>query len=241
MGPLNGLTIIEISGIGPGPFAAMSLADMGADVIRVERPGGSMFSNAQEPRLDFLNRGKRCISVNLKDPAGVDTVLRLVEQAADGSDYPIIFDLTANGLGSSVNLLTLAFRPPFLAATLCLIIAMLIVGWRAFKRFGPAVAEAPVTAFGKSRLVANGAGLIVRAGRLRLLAEPYADLSARRIAGALGLAKADPEAIDAAVQRRLPDEEPYSNRAARLRAANTPTDILRAARALKELEGKLSK
>ncbi len=81
MGPLKGLTIIEIAGIGPGPFAAMSLADMGADVIRVERPGGSMFSNAQEPRLDFLNRGKRCISVNLKDPAGVDTVLRLVAEA----------------------------------------------------------------------------------------------------------------------------------------------------------------
>ena len=81
MGPLKGLTIIEIAGIGPGPFAAMSLADMGADVIRVERPGGSMFSNAQEPRLDFLNRGKRCISVNLKDPEGVDTVLRLVEKA----------------------------------------------------------------------------------------------------------------------------------------------------------------
>ena len=81
MGPLKGLTVIEIAGIGPGPFAAMSLADMGADVIRVERPGGSMFSNAQEPRLDFLNRGKRCISVNLKNPDGVDTVLRLVEKA----------------------------------------------------------------------------------------------------------------------------------------------------------------
>ena len=81
MGPLQGLTIIEISGIGPGPFAAMSLADMGADVIRVERPGGSMFSNAQEPRLDFLNRGKRCICVDLKTPEGVDTILELVTQA----------------------------------------------------------------------------------------------------------------------------------------------------------------
>jgi alpha-methylacyl-CoA racemase len=81
MGPLNGLTIIEIAGIGPGPFAAMSLADMGADVIRVERPGGSLFSNAQEPRLDFLNRGKRCISVNLKEADGVDTILRLVDKA----------------------------------------------------------------------------------------------------------------------------------------------------------------
>lgn len=81
MGPLKGLTIIEISGIGPGPFAGMSLADMGANVIRVERPGGTDFSNAQEPRLDFLNRGKRCICVNLKEPEGVATVLQLLEKA----------------------------------------------------------------------------------------------------------------------------------------------------------------
>lgn len=81
MGPLQGLTVIEIAGIGPGPFAAMSLADLGADVIRVERPGGSAISNAQEPRLDVLNRGKRCISIDLKQPGGVATVLRLVEGA----------------------------------------------------------------------------------------------------------------------------------------------------------------
>ena len=81
MGPLQGLTIIEITGIGPGPFAAMLLADMGADVIRVERPGGSMFTAAHNPKLDFLNRNKRCISIDLKNAAGVDTVLTLLEKA----------------------------------------------------------------------------------------------------------------------------------------------------------------
>ena len=81
MGPLNGQTIIEISGIGPGPFAAMLLADMGANVIRVERPGGTMFTAAQNVKLDFLNRNKRCLSVNLKEADGVETVLRLVEKA----------------------------------------------------------------------------------------------------------------------------------------------------------------
>jgi alpha-methylacyl-CoA racemase len=78
MGPLQGLTIIEIAGIGPGPFAAMLLADMGADVIRVERPGGSMFTAAHNPKLDFLNRNKRCISINLKTAEGVDTVLTFI-------------------------------------------------------------------------------------------------------------------------------------------------------------------
>ncbi|MEM8724338.1 MAG: DUF4350 domain-containing protein [Pseudomonadota bacterium] len=177
----------------------------------------------------------------LSDGERAAMALRLVERAGYGSDYPVTFDLTLNGLGASVNLLTLAFRPPFLAATLCLIVAMLIVGWRSFQRFGPAVANGPAIAFGKSRLVTNGAGLIMRAGRLRLLAKPYADLSARRLADALGLTKHDPETIDAALALRLPQEEPFSRRAARLRDATKPSEILRAAQALKELEGKLSK
>lgn len=81
MGPLAGLTLIEISGLGPGPFAAMLLADMGADVIRVERPGGGMFSATQNLKLDFLNRNKRCISINLKHEDGVSTVMKLLEKA----------------------------------------------------------------------------------------------------------------------------------------------------------------
>jgi len=77
-GPLEGFRIIEIAGIGPGPFAAMMLADMGAEVIRVDRaqavgtPGSSR---------DLLNRGRRSIAIDLKHPDGPETVLRLVESA----------------------------------------------------------------------------------------------------------------------------------------------------------------
>lgn len=78
MGPLQGVKVLEIAGIGPGPFAGMMLADMGADVIRVERPKGGMFGD--NPKLDILNRGKRCIGVDLKTPEGVETVLKLAEQ-----------------------------------------------------------------------------------------------------------------------------------------------------------------
>jgi alpha-methylacyl-CoA racemase len=78
MGPLNGTRVIEISGIGPGPFAAMVLGDMGANVIRVARPGGGMFGSGP---TDFLNRSKRCVCVDLKKPGGVDVVLRLVDGA----------------------------------------------------------------------------------------------------------------------------------------------------------------
>jgi crotonobetainyl-CoA:carnitine CoA-transferase CaiB-like acyl-CoA transferase len=79
VGPLTGITVVEIAGIGPGPFAGMLLADMGADVIRVERPGGGLF--AGNPELDYLNRGKRCIALDLKSAGGVAALLRLIEKA----------------------------------------------------------------------------------------------------------------------------------------------------------------
>ena len=72
--------MIELAGIGPGPFAAMLLADLGAEVLRVDRPGGG--TGFGPPELDLLNRGKRSVAVDLKHPDGVDTVLGLVEQAA---------------------------------------------------------------------------------------------------------------------------------------------------------------
>jgi alpha-methylacyl-CoA racemase len=78
MGPLAGLRIVEISGIGPGPFCAMMLADMGAEVLRVERLAKLSYALAAG---DTLARGRRCIAVDLKNPDGVATVLKLVEKA----------------------------------------------------------------------------------------------------------------------------------------------------------------
>jgi alpha-methylacyl-CoA racemase len=75
-GPLSGVRIVEIAGIGPGPFCGMMLADMGADVIRVDR-----LSPPAGPQADILNRGRRSIAVDLKSPAGVDVVLDLVDRA----------------------------------------------------------------------------------------------------------------------------------------------------------------
>lgn len=75
-GPLDGVRIVELAGIGPGPFAAMMLADHGADVIRVERPGGSPAGN-----IDILNRSRRSIIVDLKQPEGIKAVLALCRDA----------------------------------------------------------------------------------------------------------------------------------------------------------------
>ena len=79
-GPLQGVKIVEIAGIGPGPFAAMMLADMGAEIVRVDR-AQSVSGNFDRPNLEILNGGRRSIGVDLKQPEGVETVLKLVEQA----------------------------------------------------------------------------------------------------------------------------------------------------------------
>ncbi|MGA9277806.1 MAG: CaiB/BaiF CoA-transferase family protein [Ilumatobacter sp.] len=80
-GPLAGHRIIEIAGIGPGPFAAMLLADLGAEVIRVERAGAVRGPAPQQPHGDILLRGRRNIAIDLKNPDGVATLLDLVAGA----------------------------------------------------------------------------------------------------------------------------------------------------------------
>jgi alpha-methylacyl-CoA racemase len=81
MGPLAGITVVEIAGIGPGPFCAMMLADMGAEVIRVDRAENVSGGDPANPPADLNNRGRRSIGVDLKNPDGVAVVLDLVEQA----------------------------------------------------------------------------------------------------------------------------------------------------------------
>lgn len=78
-GPLTGVRVLELAGIGPGPFAAMLLADLGADVVRVDRPGGPGLGI--DPAYDLTNRNKRSVIVDLKDPDGPGTVLDLAARA----------------------------------------------------------------------------------------------------------------------------------------------------------------
>ena len=82
-GPLSGYRIIELAGIGPGPFAAMMLADMGAEVIRVERADAVKGPSPETPHYDVLLRGRRNIALDLKHPDAVAALLDLVG-SADG-------------------------------------------------------------------------------------------------------------------------------------------------------------
>ena len=76
-GPLAGLRVLELAGIGPGPFCAMLLADQGATVLRIDRPGAA----TGHPERELLNRGRRSAVLDLKHPRAVDALLRLIDAA----------------------------------------------------------------------------------------------------------------------------------------------------------------
>ncbi len=80
MGPLSGIKMIEIVGIGPCPFAAMMLSDLGAEILRVDRAGAKAFAYA-DPKMDFLARGRKSIEVDLKSESGRGLLLELVERS----------------------------------------------------------------------------------------------------------------------------------------------------------------
>ncbi len=79
MGPLKGMKIVEFGSIGPGPYCAQMLADMGADIIRLDRAGTS--GDKDRAKYQVLHRGRRSVTVDLKTPEGIETALKLVEKA----------------------------------------------------------------------------------------------------------------------------------------------------------------
>jgi len=79
MGPLKGIKVVELAGIGPGPFCAMMLGDMGADVVRIDRIGGHPMNT--QPRKNPHYRSRRSVAINLKSPEGVEAALKLIDKA----------------------------------------------------------------------------------------------------------------------------------------------------------------
>ncbi len=81
MGPLEGIRIVELAGIGPAPMACMLLSDLGADILRIDRLVAADLGLPGDPKKEVLNRGRRSAAVDLKSAEGVELVLRLAEQA----------------------------------------------------------------------------------------------------------------------------------------------------------------
>ncbi len=81
MGPLQGVKVVELAGLGPAPFCGMLLADMGAEVIRIDRKSGGGAPIAIDPASDILNRGRRSVAMDLKSPDAIEATLILLEKA----------------------------------------------------------------------------------------------------------------------------------------------------------------
>lgn len=176
--------------------------------------------------------------MNNKGLANRDTArqaLQIVDAAWSGGGEGVVFDLTQNGLGASENLLTVAFRPPFVGAVVSLVLAAIAFGWMAFCRFGPALAEERPFGFGKTMLVMGSAGLVRRLGRDHLLGPAYADLIRERASRSFGLPPGlAREQIDARLAKVSPDDEGrnYETLSAAMRTARDRPGILSAARAI---------
>jgi len=167
----------------------------------------------------------------LANRANARLAVRLIDTMMTGGSAQIVFDLTQNGLGSRPNLLSLAFRPPFLSMVLCLVLMAIALIWIGFFRFGPPLADHRAIAFGKQALVANSAGLIRRLRRDSAIANAYADLIRERAARALGL---PPTMSHAEIDARLAqlDAGAYPSLEAEIRRARSRPEIVRLARAL---------
>lgn len=219
-------------------YGALSLAANGAGAERIAGSRLHPLVIVAEP--DLLD------NYGLARQENARLAMALIAAMDESGTLPVTFDLTLNGHARSVNLLTLAFTAPFLAATLCLLLAALVIGWRAFLRFGPPRKAGRAIAFGKRALVANSAGFVRRARRLHLITVPYADRARATLSRALGLTRQPSieqaeRAIDRALAARAPDAPPFSVIADRLRGATGTTQAVTAARELHALERKLKR
>lgn len=151
-------------------------------------------------------------------------------------DAPALFDVTINGFGRSQSLLKLAFEPPFLAVTVCVLVAAALAGWQGAVRYGPTRRSVRAVAFGKAALADNAAGLIKLAGREARMAPRYAQLVREQVAQALGAPRdLGPEQLTTFLDRlgaRRGVDKPLSALEGEALTARDAPGLLRSAQAL---------
>ena len=169
----------------------------------------------------------------LANPGESRAAIQLLEEL-NYTNGPYRFELVANGFGGARNLLTLAFDPPFLAFTLCLLAAALLAGLQALYRFGPALRPPRAIAFGKRALVDNSAELLRLARREHLSSESYVTMTRDAAVAAIGNPRQlDGDALDRWLDERGPNTiPPFTALARTAYRAHNRQEIRNAARAL---------
>jgi hypothetical protein len=221
-GPIERLQTIS----GPNLTPMVTNSAGGVVLARFDREGFLPIFILADP--DFLN------TMGMGDRDTAAAGLAMLDQVRVEGE-PTIFDVTMNGLGASRSVLRLAFEPPFLGATLGLVIAAVLLGWRAAARFGPAAPARRAIALGKAALADNSAALIRLARREQRMGAGYAKLIAADLAERIsGTRREDAEAaalLDrlAAAHGVVPN---YTQLEAEAANAKTPQQMLEAARKL---------
>ena len=205
--------------------------------ILTARNGDILFAKVRDLPLYILSDADLANTQGLanEDRAKVTTIF--FDYARAGG--PVVFDLSLHGIERTRNIIRLALEPPFLAATLCALFAVLLIALKAAARFGPA--RAPVRPFdaGKAALADNSAALIRMARREAAFGPRYADMTRRRIAHAIGAPRhMAPEALDALIDKIAAGKThaPFSTLVREAIAADSVGAFVRAARRLHQFK-----
>lgn len=227
---LKELATLEISGHEKGELR--SIDGPNVEVVTRSEQGRPLVVAIKETEIYILADPDMLNNKGLATRSGAERAMALLDEIAL-PDEPIGFDVTLAGFGKSPSLLKLAFEPPFLPLTLCLLFAALLAGLHAMWRFGPPAHDERKVAFGKRALAENGAALLRLAKRQHRTGGRYAALTREAVAQASGAPSSlGPNALDDYLDKLPHDGEPFTTLARRAEAAPDNRRLLDAVRDL---------
>lgn len=230
MRPLEGITEAGLSDSRPGELRSIHGKDL--RTIEATEDGRPLLVQIGDTPHYILSDPDVLNNQGLKTRSGAERAMAMLGRlAVEGRATS--FDLTLMGFGANPNLLKLAFNPPFLPLTLCLLFAALLAGLHGLRRFGPPAREGRKVAFGKRAIAENGAALLRLARRRHLTGGRYAALTRDAVAAASGApAGLSGDALDKYLDRLSGEGERFTSLATRAEDAPDTRRLLAAARAL---------
>ena len=220
-----------------------TLSGPGWDPIITDEQGRAVLALARQGGVAVLSDPDLLDTQGVADLHTARAGVEILDRLRDGG--PVVFDVTLDGYGRGRSLLKLAFEPPLLGVTLCLVAAAIMMGLHAAARFGPAERPPPVLALGKRALADNSAALVRMARREPRMAPAYAALTREAAARAVGAPRdLGEDQLDALLDRLGASRglgERYSSLAAEAAAAKTNADLLSVARRLYQWRGEMTR
>jgi hypothetical protein len=220
-------------GVALGPISSFQTLEGGnLKPLVVDEHGRQVLGLVSGTGLYVLSDPDLLDTQGIRDPRTARAALAILSALRD-PQAATAFDVSLNGLGGEHSLLRLAFEPPFVGATLCLVIVAALVGGQAWNRFGPVLRPGRAFALGKTALVQNGASMARLARREPHMAGRYVQLCRQRAAAALGAAHLQGEALDQFLDRwseRIGAPGRITGLAAEAREVRTTADLTALAR-----------